>query len=246
MNAVSVILSLNEAGSQELQSTIAPLRFTAFDLLYLEKGWVTQLSCIKRKELLNKLITVLQKYIPITESKWIDSDKQEMYDKLTESGAEGIILKNKHMPYITRDSRPRTTQIKRKVSVGEQYGQDIDSFVSGYVLSNPDKSWSEYIGALKLSVYLRETDGTEKEHWIATISGIPLELRKEMTVKGEDGKPELKQDYYGKVLAINGQDASPKALRFMHATTSWDIGFRTDKSQHECLLDREFLLDQVK
>ena len=79
----------------------------------------------------------------------------------------------------------------------------------------------------------------------ASVSSMPLKLREEMTKIGDDGKPCLKDEYYNRVLVINGQDLSPKSMRFMHATANWERGFRDDKSWMDCEMDEKFLKSQV-
>jgi len=244
LNAVTALLSINTEASHQLQQTQAPLRFKLFDIPHLG-DWITSLPLRLRKEKLSKIVPILEKHLPVSESAYVSVDKQAFYDQVVAEGGEGIVLKNLDEPYLTTDSRPRHVQVKRKVSVGEERGSDIDAFVSGFVPSDPDKGWKDYVGALKLSVHLRNKDGTEVEHWLASVSSMPLELRKELSVMTENG-PILHPDAYGKVLVINGQDLSPKAKRFMHATANWIRGFRTDKTQHECLMDEEFLLSQIK
>lgn len=244
LNAVTALLALNTEASHHIQRTQAPLFFKVFDVPYLAT-WRVDQSLRARKDLLTRMIPILESRGPFSESTFVTANKQEFYDQVVAEGGEGIVLKNLSEKYITTDSRPRDVQIKRKVSVGEEKGADVDAFVIGFVESNQEKGWKDYIGAFKLGVFLRGADGAETEHWVATVSSMPLELRKEATLL-VDGKPTLNPDFMGRVLVINGQDVSPKALRFMHATVNWKIGFRSDKSKHECVMDQSFLLSQIK
>lgn len=246
LNAVSAILAMNEVDSHQMQMTQAPLRLEAFDIMYFDKSGLTKSKLELRKKVLNPLIIQIGKHAPITESAWTSEGKEDFYKKITEAGGEGIIYKNLDMPYLITESRPRTTQVKRKRSVAESMGGDIDAFVCGFVASDESKSWGELVGALKMAVFLKNGD-SEKEHWIASISSMPLAMRQQMTEKGPDGKAQLKKEYYGRVLTINGQDISSRkeTLRFMHSTADWNRGFRVDKTKFECVMEEEFLHSQV-
>lgn len=246
LNAVTAILALNQTDSHQLQRTQAQLKFKVFDFYQYDGRPVWQQKLETRKVMLKAVMDKLSVVLPFEESLYVTGlEKEDFYWKQVQAGNEGIVLKNLDMPYINRDSRPRTTQIKRKRSVGESLGRDIDAFVSGFVPSNPDKGWKDYIGALEFSVILRMEDGTEKDHVIASCSAMPLEMRKKMTIKGADGKPSLDPQYLGKVMVVNGQDLSAKAARFMHATNDWAIGFRQDKTRLDCVLEHEFLKTMV-
>ena len=91
------------------------------------------------------------------------------------------------------------------------------------------------IGGIKVSVFIKEEDGSETEHWIGTISGITDSLRRKMTILDEEGNPTLNPEYYGKVLAVNGQDISSKNLRMSHCRAV-DWNFRIDKSPNDCIV----------
>ena len=124
-------------------------------------------------------------------------------------------------------------------------GDEIDAYVIGY--TNGDE-WDKQgcIAGLKLAVKLRKGGkGSQlKEHWIATVSGIPDDIRyalSEQTISG----PSLREEFYGKVLSIDGQDISARNKRIAHARANWQIGFREDKSPSMCIMDEEFIDGQL-
>jgi len=174
-----------------------------------------------------------------------ETDHRAFYNKYVADGGEGVVLKNMMMPYILTDSRRRNTQVKLKRNMGEQLGQDIDAFITGFVKATEGRGWEDMIGAIELSVFLRDEDGNEAEHLLARIPAMSLELRREMSETGPNGKPQLKEEYYGRVVSINGQDISSRSKRFAHAIADWNKGFRNDKTRHDCVLEKSFLDTQI-
>ena len=79
---------------------------------------------------------------------------------------------------------------------------------------------------------------------MGTISGITDSMRRKMTDIDEYGNPTLNQEYYGKVLRVNGQDISSKNLRMSHCRVV-DWNFRSDKGMSDCTQTRQWLLNQV-
>lgn len=246
LNAVTAILSINDEDSHKIQKEQAPLTFKIFDVLYYAGVDVWKSPLRDRKVLLKKAIDKLSIGLPFHESPYASGvEKEEFYHKLIKAGKEGVVYKNLGVPYIPTTSRPRTTQIKRKRSVAESLGGDIDAFISGYVLPSEDRGWKDLIGAIEVSVFLKDASGSSTEHVIASISSMEMELRKKMTKLDPAGKPMLDPEFLGKVVVINGQDISSKARRFMHATCEWEKGFRTDKTKFDCVMEENFLVSQI-
>jgi ATP-dependent DNA ligase len=246
LNAVSTILSIELEISQRIQREQAPLRPVIFDVLQLTKSDLSKDPLSRRLACRHNLVGLLLKAgFSIEEVEGTISGKEKFYSDALAAGEEGIVLKHLDSPYIATSSRSREGFIKRKRSVGESLGKDIDAFITGFVPSNPDKAWGHLIGALEMSVILQYPGGSEQDHTIAAVAGIPMKQREEMTITNSEGKPCLNPDYLNKVLVINGQDLSPKAKRFMHATADWDRGFRDDKSPLDCTMDAKWLETQI-
>ena len=91
------------------------------------------------------------------------------------------------------------------------------------------------------SVFLKKEDGTEANHVIANIASLPLDLRKEIT-ETVDGKPTLKQEWYGRVAEIDGQAVSGRAKALKHARL---IKWRPDKSPDACIMTESFLNSMI-
>ena len=93
------------------------------------------------------------------------------------------------------------------------------------------------VGAIQLSVNLEKLDGSIQEHMIARISNFPYDLREKMT-EVVNGKPQLKKEFYGQVVEIDGQDISARSKRFTHARI---VRWRPDRSSNTCIMTEDFL-----
>lgn len=246
LNAVNAILAMNDKDSIDLQLTQCKLKFMCFDVLRLGEDRVQDKILRLRRPILEALVNQLSRSHNMELSKWFTGDFKAIFAQVVADGGEGLVLKNLNKAYLATDQRRRDVQLKMKRSHSKTSGEDIDAYVIGFVDATEGKAWAQegLIGALKLAVRLRKANGTEDEHWVATVGSIPLELRREMSVAGATG-PELKKEFYGKVVTIDGQDTSAKARRFMHATIDWARGFRPDKSANECVMDEEYLNSQI-
>ena len=128
----------------------------------------------------------------------------------------------------------------------EAHGKDIDVFISGFSESDPNRGHADFIGGIKVSVFLKNSNGYKQEHHIGTVSGLSMDLRRKMTIIGEDGKPVLNPEWLDKVIVINGQSISPQSKRFSHCTLADPIHFsRPDKTKFDCEIEEDFLLANI-
>jgi len=246
LNAVVAILAINEKDSKDIQLNQASLKFKIFDLLVWDGKKIMENSFNLRQKALNQIMERMRQVLPFRQSEVILFNRKTFYDKIVEDGGEGVVFKRKDSPYVATTSRRRDGWVKLKRSMREALGDDVDVFISGFVKSDGDKAWKDYIGAIKVSVFLRSGE-EQVEHWIGSVSGLPLELRKKMTVYDEENKPMLNPDFEGKVLVIDGQSVSARNLRFAHCRVeNWESAFRTDKTKYECILDKENLMKEVR
>ena len=246
LNACTAILNLETSASHRVQIEQAPLKFKAFDILYMEgpSPWLIDDMLIKRKSALLRICKEISPIVPISFSEVVMRDKEEFFREIISLGGEGIVLKCLDQPYIATTSRSRHTQVKLKRSMSESLLGDIDAFIIGSVPSTEGKAWEEYIGGLKFGIWLNE-GGRIDLHHIATVTGIPLHWRTAFTHKTPSG-PELSHEYLHKVMVINGQSVTAKNLRFAHAVIDWKSApFRPDKTHTECTMEKSFLLSQV-
>ena len=153
------------------------------------------------------------------------------------------VAKNLYSPYISTSSRRRDGFVKIKRTMSESLrfeglADTVDGWISGFEPADDTKSWKGLVGALEISLYLKDTEGNLKEHKIAKVANIPMDLRKEMTDYDENNNPILKKEYYGKVVEIDGQAVSARERRLKHAIL---IRFRSDRSMDTCIMSEEFL-----
>lgn len=254
LQLVSSLLALNTEDSLKIQK-VCPLKLMIFDLLELNGENLMNRPMIERRKLLTDVVKELQSSgfrceMPINH---IQSKvtKKDFYNYILNKGGEGCVAKDIRAPYEPTGLRhDRWVKLKRTISQSvlmEGLGDTVDAFIIGYKEADPDKAWSHLIGALTFGVYLLDDDGNPKldadgnavVHEIANIAGIPMELRERMTQTNPvTGKPELKQEFYGNVASIDGQDISSKALRFTHAVLhEW----RPDRSADTCKIKESFL-----
>jgi ATP-dependent DNA ligase len=245
LNATVSILGSSPERAIEIQMNGNTLKFYIFDCLEFDGKNLIELPLRDRRKYLNKLIDGIKYVTPFEIPESTTVNKAEFFDRLVAEGQEGVVLKNLDEKYYVSTSRKRNVQIKMKRSLSDSKNEDIDCFITGFV---PPKKGSaldvkNLIGGVKVSLYLTEADGTETEHWIATVSGMTDGLRKKMTILDDEGKPSLNPEYLNKVIAVNGQDISSVSNRMSHARS--DFLFRVDKKPTDCLQTREWLLSMV-
>lgn len=249
LNAAVSLLSQNAKDSIAAQRSGAPLRIVMFDYLPVTQIveplestlWLdTRFSFEYRSAQLNKLMPLL----PFERAKQWTMNKRLVYSELINNGGEGVIFKEKDAHYYKGISGRRSKQVcvKMKRSLGAF--NDIDAFIGGYTRGT---EWDEkgLIAGLKLHVFLTEHSGETCEYWIATVSGMPLELREKLSFIDINGNPCLKADYVGKVVTVDGQDISGRNRRIAHAVVDWNRGFREDKNMEDCILNESFIDSQI-
>lgn len=230
LQAVTAILAMNPTQSHLLQRD-CPLQFRVFDCLY-HNQWLLNEPLRYRKKVAYNLQAYLKSLgMNIEHTLTNISHKKAFFNHLISEGKEGVVLKDLNSPYNPTTSRAHGwVKAKRTVSLSK----DIDCFVTGFIPSDPTKSWAGQIGGLSLSVYLE--DGSI--HEIANVTNIPQQMRIEMTTTGPDGQPTLKQEYYGRCCTVDGQSISSRARRLRHAVF---VQWRPDKSPLDCQLTNDFL-----
>lgn len=251
LNAAVAILQLEDEDSWLMQKTTAPLYCRLFDFLPVR---YTPISCathltLGEREMFGKPIAIkLTEKLPFfQQSERIAVGKQAFLNGLLASGKEGIILKNIDAPYVPGRNgyRDKDACIKVKRTMVGSLGDDIDAYIIGHT-NGEEWDKKDRIAGIKLAVQLRDADGNMREHWIATVSGIPDDIRDELSYLGpEDCQASLNEAYLGKVLTIDGQDISARNRRIAHAKVDWKVGFRSDKTSDQCILDEEFIEGQM-
>lgn len=185
--------------------------------------------------------------IPILRCKGSSEEKQAFLDSILSRHGEGVVFWNRNGYYTASENRDKTSWVKLKRSVTatlnkEGLGDSIDAFITGFKMSTEGTSREGLIGALECSIMLMEADGSVHPHVISYVPGLSLELAKQATIIGVDGKPALHPDFYNKVVELDGQDISSKSLRLSHPKL---LRWRFDKSKTECVYTRQWIESQI-
>jgi ATP-dependent DNA ligase len=248
LNAVVAMLGMNQVESYRMQAEAGyPLRFQAFDILQYGGRLTMELPLRERKGILHEVLVNLHEAadrLGLPQLKWFQEEgvvyggydaKAEFYRKVVAAGGEGVILKDVNSLYNPREARGGMSAgwLKWKRNVSESLGADIDAFVSGATMGTAGSQFEGMVGSLEFSVYLAPSG---ERHVIANVSGIPEDMRRQITVTGVDGKPALDPRCYGWVAAINGQDVSTRSRSFAHArVVKWRRGADM-KAATECVM----------
>lgn len=245
LDAVVATLGSEIYTSHHIQRTTCPLRVVLWDVMQFNGANLVaeQWKYSDRRMTLRNLSGALYSSVKNLQQNEMHEDKRRHFNNVVKRGGEGVVLKNLTAPYTNSVNRNRHYSVKLKRSMQLVGESDIDSFVTGYTLGE-QYTKQGLVAGLKLSVILRNEAG-EREHWIATVSGMPMEIRNEISMIGEDGLPCIKPDVYGRVLVIDGQDISARNTRLAHAVADWKRGWRTDKDASQCTMEEEFVQSQI-
>ena len=257
LNATVAIMGSDPERAHSIQREQGGLSFFAFDIIHLGSKDLRDLPLEQRRVYLEKVIKTIEPITPFQIVAQERDNKKAYYDKITEEGKEGVVLKNLDEKYYSVDARKRKVQVKWKRSMTEALEKagmapDIDVFISGFVPPLKNSSLQHLIGGVKVSVYLTDEEtGEMYEHWVGVVSGIPHGLKNEMTILDQDGKPTLNPSFKDRVITVDAQDISSKSLRFSHCRAVDSCGnkdkwiFRDEKPKYSCKLSKKFLLSQI-
>lgn len=244
--AVVSVLQSTVSVARTAQRTTCPLQLVAFDCLQITPRGGFNFDVPYRAR--RKALESLAKELPFLElSTQTVNGKRRVYETYIRQGKEGVVFKNVCAPYVPgiNGRRDRNACVKLKRMLSDGRAVDIDTFV---ISETPTPEWTRQglVGALELGVFIRREGKngeytTLKPHHIATVSAMPLEVRR--MISGPGGY--LKPEYVNRVLVVDGQDISARNRRISHARVDWGIGFRTDKDMFECVLDEAFIESQI-
>ena len=246
LQSTSALLALNPDDSIAIQRN-DPLKFIVFDCLYhdesyMDKPWIerhkqTELLCDKLKEY--NFNCELNPVIENTE--YNKNKKREFFDELIDNQKEGIVLKNKYAKYHATSSRTIDC-VKVKRSTSDSLTNDIDAFITDYVVGNDDTRNENMVVGFIFSVRLEKEDGTIVNHNIAVCSNISDYIKEDATVIDDNGNVSLNNDYYFRVATLRGQNISARNMRLTHAVIdTW----RLDKSADGCEVLKESELKKL-
>ena len=246
LQSTSALLALNPDDSIAIQRN-DPLKFIVFDCLYhdesyMDKSWIerhkqTELLCniLKEHNFNCELNTVIEN------TEYNKNKKREFFDELIDNQKEGIVLKNKYAKYHATSSRTIDC-VKVKRSTSDSLTNDIDAFITDYVVGNDDTRNENMVVGFIFSVRLEKEDGTIVNHNIAVCSNISDYIKEDATVIDDNGNVSLNNDYYFRVATLKGQNISARNMRLTHAVIdTW----RLDKSADGCEVLKESELKKL-
>ena len=246
LQSTSALLALNPDDSIAIQRN-DPLKFIVFDCLYhdesyMDKPWVER---HKQTELLCNILKAHNfncELNPVIENtEYNKNKKREFFDELIDNQKEGIILKNKYAKYHATSSRTIDC-VKVKRSTSDSLTNDIDAFITDYVVGNDDTRNENMVVGFIFSVRLEKEDGTIVNHNIAVCSNISDCIKEDATVIDDNGNVSLNNDYYFRVATLKGQNISARNMRLTHAVIdTW----RLDKSADGCEVLKESELKKL-
>lgn len=246
LQSTSALLALNPDDSIAIQQN-DPLKFIVFDCLYhdeayMDKPWVER---HKQAELLYNILKAHNfncELNPVIENtEYNKNRKREFFDELIDNQKEGIVLKNKYAKYHATSSRTIDC-VKVKRSTSDSLTNDIDAFITDYVVGNDDTRNENMVVGFVFSVKLEKDDGTIVNHPIAVCSNVSDYIKEDATVIDDNGNVSLNNDYYFRVATLKGQNISARNMRLTHAVIdTW----RLDKSADGCEILKESELKKL-
>ena len=246
LQSTSALLALNPDDSIAIQRN-DPLKFIVFDCLYHDESYMDK-SWIERHKQAELLCNKLKEYNfncelnPVIENtEYNKNKKREFFDELIDNQKEGIVLKNKYAKYHATSSRTIDC-VKVKRSTSDNLTNDIDAFITDYVVGNDDTRNENMVVGFIFSVRLEKEDGTIVNHNIAVCSNISDCIKEDATVIDDNGNVSLNNDYYFRVATLKGQNISARNMRLTHAVIdTW----RLDKSADGCEILKESELKKL-
>ena len=246
LQSTSALLALNPDDSIAIQRN-DPLKFIVFDCLYHDESYMDK-PWIERHKQTELLCNILKEYNfncelnPVIENtEYNKNKKREFFDELIDNQKEGIVLKNKYAKYHATSSRTIDC-VKVKRSTSDSLTNDIDAFITDYVVGNDDTRNENMVVGFVFSVRLEKEDGTIVNHKIAVCSNISDYIKEDATVIDDNGNVSLNNDYYFRVATLKGQNISARNMRLTHAVIdTW----RLDKSADGCEVLKESELKKL-
>jgi ATP-dependent DNA ligase len=217
------MLNASPEKSVRMQQALGKMRYVVFDCLKLMGKDLRELPFYQRRQFLCQVLGMVRWPLPYEGSicyAFKSADElRTLFENAVHMGFEGLMLKDLDATYYAPSVGARSKGlIKWKKTV------TYDGFITGFILG--ERGDAGLVGALLISGY----DESGKVREFAAVGNIERIRQIEMTEVGPDGQPRLKQEYYGKVIEVRGQELT-KNMRIRHANL---MRWRPDKSPDEC------------
>lgn len=235
LQSTAALLNLNAEDSKRIQKN-HPLKFIVFDCLYdgvsyIDKPWNDRHDHAHTlSELLKASGFNCELNKVVTNTKDNPYAKREFYEQYVANNGEGVVLKNKNAVYHATSSRTIDC-VKVKRSTSDTITNDIDAFITDYVIGKDDTRNANMVVGFVFSVKLLMNNGSIETHPIATCSNVSDYIKEDATVIDDHGNVTLNPEYYGRVATVKGQNISSRNLRLTHAVIE---AWRFDRSADTC------------
>lgn len=235
LQSTAALLSLNPDDSKRIQKD-SPLKFIVFDCLLdsdnlINKSWTERhLHAIKLANILKRDGFCCEINPVVENTDKYSEAKHDFYEHIISRNGEGVVLKNKNAVYHATSSRTIDC-VKVKRSTSNTVVNDIDAFITDYVVGNDNTKNENMVVGFVFSVQMKKDNGDIVTHPIAVCSNVSDFIKEDATIIDDNGNVKLNPDYYGRVATIQGQNISARNLRITHAIIDQ---WRPERSADNC------------
>lgn len=236
--ALALISIENTRAAQEANGM--PLRYVIFDVMKFKGKPVLKLPYEERRKLLGEVFAAWQLKVgdKVELNGTTNVEKKKFFEDYVSSGGEGVVFKHKSGPY--EPGARSKTQYKSKKKL------EVDAAVTGFTPAKaPALVDAGLIGGL---VFSCKDIATGQWHVVASISNMPMDMRKRLSEQNSDGSLKgLKPEALDEVWEISGMEWNANAL-LSHAkmVRPRHLPGPDQKSKEECTYDRAAVLKQVE
>lgn len=220
MTSTTAVTNCAPNKAHQIQAKHGRAQLFVFDLIRGTDGKPATYDFRSRRHILLKLWMLHGEELRQAGINLVDQtlSKELLCQKVLAAGGEGIMLKDIRAIYA-EGKRAKTILKWKKIYTN-------DGFVSGYVPAEEGKGWEGLVGALEISAYDAQTG---EARVIGSVQPGTLQFRRQ--ISNSDGT--LKQEYYGRVVEIRGNDWT-KNFRLFHCVL---LCWRPDKNKEDCRVD---------
>jgi len=209
-----------------------PVKYFAFDLLYLDDENLLNLDLKKRLEKLSAVLSKKVGVLNLSDNNFFRSDVVEiekLFNEYIDAGLEGVVLKKfegSYMPGVRNFD-----WVKIKKSIGSKVVDTIDAVVLGYYYGSGKKT-SFGMGSLLVGIYNSKDDvfesvgrlgtGFTDSDWEIIAKRLkPLELKE----KDESVKSKLEADVWLQPEVVVAVEADEISKSSVHLACKSELGF---------------------
>ncbi len=209
-----------------------PVKYFAFDLLYLDDESFLDVDTKKRLEKVSKILPKKVGVLNLSDSDFFESDAvhiEKLFNEYVDAGLEGIILKKFEGEYLPGVRNFDWVKIKK--SIGSKVVDTIDAVVLGYYYGSGKKT-SFGMGSLLVGIYNSKDDvfesvgrvgtGFTDSDWKTIAKRLkPLEVKR----KDESVRSKLDADVWLQPEVVLTVEADEISKSSVHLAGKSELGF---------------------